>query len=207
LHNNDNSDLKKIKEIIYYMSLEDETIIQKIKVNHINIEKQKYKSILDLEIVNDFDYYDEELTNNLKLKTTERTQLEITYERSRKIIIENNIKNKTEYYEFCDKDSRFSKKPYILYKNQFTNWLDYLSIDKNNFYDFETCKETINKLLNLHPNLKNKYLDLSQMVIQLCSLDKNFPPSDLWIDCYSCKNLSDIIKLKINKKKIFDILN
>ena len=207
LHNNDNSDLNKIKEIIYYMSLEDETIIQKIKLNCINIEKQKYKSILDLKIVINFGYYDEELTNNLKLKTLERTKLEITYERSKKLIIKNNIKNKTEYFEFCNKDSRLSKEPEILYKNQFTNWLDYLSIDKSNFYDFETCKETINKLLNLHPNLKNKYLDLSHIVIQLCSLDKNFPPPDLWIDCYSCKNLSDIIKLKINKKKIFDILN
>lgn len=207
LHNNENSDLKKIKEIVYYMSLEDETIIQKIKVNHINIEKQKYKSILDFEIVEDFGYYDEELTNNLKLKTTERTQLEITYEKSRKIIVENKIKNKTEYLEFCDKDTRLSKEPEILYKNQFTNWLDYLSINKNSFYDFETCKEKVNKLLNLQPQIKNKYLNLSQIVIQLCSLDKNFPPADLWIDCYNCKNLSEIIKLKINKKKVLDIFN
>jgi hypothetical protein len=58
---------------------------------------------------------------------------------------------------------------------------------------------------NLHPNLKNKYLDLSHIVIQLCSLDKNFPPPDLWNYYYDCKNLSDIIKLKIYKKKIFNI--
>jgi len=61
--------------------------------------------------------------------------------------------------------------------------------------------------LNLQPQIKNKYLNLSQIVIQLCSLDKNFPPADLWIDCYNCKNLSEIIKLKINKKKVLDIFN
>ena len=49
--------------------------------------------------------------------------------------------------------------------------------------------------------IKNKYLDFSQIVIQLCSLDEHFPPADLWIDCYNCKNLSEIIELKINKKK------
>ena len=43
LENNENPDLKKVREIIYQMGLEDETITQKIKVFRIDIEKQKQK--------------------------------------------------------------------------------------------------------------------------------------------------------------------
>ena len=43
LENNENPDLKKVREVIYQMGLEDETITQKIKVFRINIEKQKPK--------------------------------------------------------------------------------------------------------------------------------------------------------------------
>jgi superfamily II DNA or RNA helicase len=41
LENNENLDLKKVREVIYQMSLEDETITQKIKVFEIDIENQK----------------------------------------------------------------------------------------------------------------------------------------------------------------------
>ena len=41
LENNGNIDLKKVREVIYQMDLEDETITQKIKVFRIDIEKQK----------------------------------------------------------------------------------------------------------------------------------------------------------------------
>ena len=43
LENNENHDLKKVKEVIYQMGLEDETITQKIKVFRIDIKKQKLK--------------------------------------------------------------------------------------------------------------------------------------------------------------------
>ena len=43
LENNENPDLKKVREVIYQMGLEDETITQKIKVFRIDIEKQKPK--------------------------------------------------------------------------------------------------------------------------------------------------------------------
>jgi ERCC4-related helicase len=41
LENNINPDLKKVREVIYQMGLENETITQKIKVFRIEIEKQK----------------------------------------------------------------------------------------------------------------------------------------------------------------------
>ena len=200
LYNNNNSDLRKIKEIIYHMSLEDETIIQKIKVNFINIEKYKNKSILDLQIVDNFGYYDEELTNKLKLKTIERSQLNITFDKCKKIIIENNIKNKTEYYELCNKDIRLSKEPEILYKNNFTNWFYYLNIDKSNFYNFETCKNKVKQYLLLYPEIKKNYLDLLFICKELCKIDNRFPPNDLWIECYTIKDLQEIIIIKNNKK-------
>ena len=43
LNNEENVDLKKVREIIYQMSLEDETISQKIKVFKINFEKHNLK--------------------------------------------------------------------------------------------------------------------------------------------------------------------
>ena len=132
---------------------------------------------------------------------------DISYEKTKKIISNYNFSSPEEYLLYCDKDLRLPKDPKLKFKDQFINQIDYLTIDKSNFYDFETCKETINKLLNLYPQIKNKYLDFSQIVIQLCSLDEHFPPADLWIDCYNCKNLSEIIELKINKKKVLDIFN
>ena len=71
LENNENPDLKKVREVIYQMGLEDETITQKIKVFRIEIEKQKPKpkEKEEREIVDEFGEYDDELTQKIRLKT------------------------------------------------------------------------------------------------------------------------------------------
>ena len=33
----------------------------------------------------------------------------------------------------------------LLFKKQFTDWMDYLSIDKRKFYNLETCKKNAEK--------------------------------------------------------------
>jgi hypothetical protein len=38
----------------------------------------------------------------------------------------------------CEKDERLTKDPEKDFKGQFTNWIDYLSIERK-YYDFETC--------------------------------------------------------------------
>jgi len=207
LENNENSDLKKVREVIYQMSLEDETITQKIKVFRINIEKQKPKKIEkeEKEMVDEFGEYDDELTQKLRLKTIRRTALTTTYEKARKIIADKNIKGKENYYELCERDNRLSKEPEIVFKGQFTNWIKYLNIEQI-YYDLETCKNKVSEYLLLYPEIKKHYLDLSIVSNELCKIDALFPPNGLWVEYYNVKDLRDIIIIISKKKKIGVIL-
>ena len=206
LENNNNHDLKKVREVIYQMGLEDETITQKIKVFRIDIEKQKQKSREkeEMEMIDEFGDYDEELTSKLRLKTIKRTTLGTTYEKARKIIADKNIKNKEEYYELCENNNRLSIEPELTYCGQFTNWVEYLSIERI-YYDLETCKNKVNELLIKFNEIKKHYLDLSFVCKELCKLDNNFPPNNLWVEYYNVKDLRDIIII-VNKKKKMGVI-
>jgi len=204
LENNENPDLKKVREVIYQMGLEDETITQKIKVFRIDIEKRPL-NIISInvgcanEIYSEYDY-DDELTKQLRLKTINRIALNITYEKAKKIIADKNIKDKKAYYELCDKDSRLSLNPEELFKSKFKNWVDYLSIDRI-YYDLETCKNKVNAYLSLYPDIKKNYLELSIICDELCKLDPLFPPFGLWVDYYNVNELCDVIIISNKKKK------
>ena len=207
LENNENHDLKKIREVIYQMGLEDETITQKIKVFRIDIEKQKPKTKEEKksEMVDEFGYYDDELTQKLRLKTIKRTTLATTYEKARKIIADKNIKSKESYYELCERDNRLSKEPEIVFKGQFTNWIEYLSIERV-YYGLEICKNKVCEYLLLYPEIKKHYLDLSIVSNELCKIDALFPPNGLWVEYYNVKDLRDIITITNKKKKMGVIL-
>ncbi len=207
LENNENPDLKKVREVIYQMGLEDETIIQKIKVFKINVEKQKPKPTKpkEDEYIDDLGEYDDELTQKLRLKTIKRTALDTTYEKARKIIAEKNIKSKASYYDLCDKDNRLSKEPDTIFEGKFTNWIDYLGIERI-YYDLETCKNKINHYLKDYPELNAVNLSLTNLVDKLCKIDTLFPPNDLWVEYYNMKELRQIIVITPPKKKksLFD---
>ena len=207
LENNENPDLKKVREVIYQMGLEDETITQKIKVFRIDIEKQKPKpkEREEREMVDEFGEYDDELTQKLRLKTIRRTSLATTYEKARKIIADKNIKSKESYYDLCEKDNRLSKEPEIVFKGQFTNWIEYLSI-RRIYYELETCKDKVSEYLSLYPEIKKHCLDLSKTCDNLCKIDTLFPPNDLWVEYYNVNDLRDLITMTNNKKKIDFIL-
>jgi superfamily II DNA or RNA helicase len=206
LENNENSDLKKIREVIYQMGLEDENITQKIKVLRIDIEKHKVKPKEKEERgIVDFGEYDDKLTQKLMLKTIKRTALATTYEKARKIISDKNIKSKESYYELCDIDNRLHKNPEEVFKGQFKNWIEYLSIERV-YYDFETCKNKVRTYLLKHPEMKQKYLELSNISCELCNIDKFFPPYGLWVEYYHVTNLSDIIFIRTSKKKQVNII-
>jgi superfamily II DNA or RNA helicase len=202
LENNEKPDLKKVREVIYQMGLEDETITQKIKVFRIDIEKQKPKTREkeEREMVDEFGEYDDELTQKLRLKTIKRTALATTYEKARKIIADKNIKSKESYYELCERDNRLSKEPEIVFKGQFTNWIEYLSIERL-YYDLETCKNKVGEYLLVYPEIKKYYLDLSIVSNELCKIDALFPPNGLWVEYYNVKDLRDIITITNKKKK------
>ena len=205
LENNENPDLKKVREVIYQMGLEDETIIQKIKVSRMEIEKQKPKprEKEEREMIDEFGEYDDELTQKLRLKTTKRTALATTYEKARQIISDKKIKNKEDYFNLCERDNRLSKEPELTFKGQFTNWIEYLSIERV-YYSLETCKKKVGEYLVLHPEIKNA-LDLSFVCVQLCKLDVLFPPNGLWVEYYNVQDLRDLISIT-NKKKKMDAL-
>lgn len=202
IENNENPDLKKVREVIHQIGLEDETICQKVKVCHMVIEKHGPKSNDKerVKMVEGFGEYDEELTKKLRLKTTKRTSMAITYEKARKIIAGKNIKTKEEYYELCDKDNRLSKEPDEIFQGQFTNWIDYLSIERV-YYDLETCKSKVREYLMSNPDIKKHHLNLSLVVAELCKINEMFPPNGLWVEYYDVKGLGEIIKIDGNKKK------
>jgi superfamily II DNA or RNA helicase len=201
----ENQDLKKVRDIIYQMGLEDETITQKIGVFKINVEpnpnpKPKPSGL----IIYEFGEYDDILTQRLKLKTVSRTALATSFEKAKKIIADKNIMSIEEYYELCDKNNRLVKDPETVYKGKFTNWIDYLSI-KRVYYDFETCKNKTNEYLSLNPEIK-KCLEISDVACELCKIDNNFPPYRLWCEYYDIKDLRELITITNTKKKISAVL-
>ena len=197
---NENSDFKKVREVIYQMGLEDETIEQKIKVLKIDITKTTKTMDKNDKTINNFGEYDEELTKQLKLKTVNRMSLSITYEKARKIILEKNINSKKEYYELCKKDNRLSENPEEIFKGQFTNWIEYLSIKKE-YYDLGTCKNKINEYLL---NKKNIDLEITNIIKYFKTMDNMFPPCDLWCDYYNINDITELIKQnKTNKNVVF----
>jgi len=210
LSNHENPDMRKSREIIYQMGLEDETISQKIKVFRIEIKKSERKPILDNDNNDDHEHdhehdhggigeYDDELTQQLRLKTVKRTALGTSYERAKRIIADHNIKTREEYYELCRRDNRLSTEPETTYIGQFTNWIDYLGIQRV-YYDPETCKIKVGELLSKHPELRTNGLDLSKICEELCLLDPLFPPNGLWTDYYNIRELSEIIIISKKRK-------
>jgi len=205
LDSSENPDLKKVKEVIYQMSLEDETIEQKIKVSNLKIEKQLVLPILVSEGTEQKETgiigkYNDELTQALRLRTTKRTSLVTPYEKARKIIADKNIKSKEAYYALCDRDIRLPREPEVTYKGRFSNWIEYLSIERV-YYDLETCKKKVKEYLLIHPEFKKYYLDLATACEELCKIDASFPPSGLWVEYYNVHNLRSIIAINIQKKK------
>ena len=200
LENNENLDLKKVRQVIYHMGLEDEAITQKIKVFRIDIEKQKPK-LKEKEkrvMIDEFGDYDDELTQKLRLKTIKRTALNTSYEKARKIIADKNIKSKECYYELCERDNRLSKEPEIVFKGQFTNWIEYLSIERV-YYDLETCKNKVGKYLSNETNIDFEFTNITK---SLKILDNMFPPYDLWCEYYDINDLTEIIKHNKNEELV-----
>jgi ERCC4-related helicase len=197
MYDSENTDLKKVRNIIHQMSLEDETITEKIRVIKISIGKHTYTKYS--EKVKELNIYDIELTKNLILQTTKRISFGISFNKAKQILADKNIRSKEEYYKLCDEDIRLSKEPEILYKGQFTNWIDYFNIEQK-YYTLTECKERIKDLRSVKPELfKSKY-ELFDCVVDLCHYDNKFPPQDLWTDYYKVFNLQELFDIQNVKK-------
>jgi len=131
---------------------------------------------------------------------TARVSRSTTFKEAKKIIAGyGSVSSRADYFMLCEKDHRLSKEPDVLFKGQFTNWIDYLSIPRK-YYDLETCKQKIDEYTQTNSRGINS-LDLSKIKDELCALDPMFPPNDLWVDYYGVKDLRDIINTR-NRKKV-----
>ena len=207
IDNSNNSDWKKVREVIHQLGLEDETISHKVKVHKITFEpgKQVYKPRPHKQDKQDkqdeyIGSYDEELTQLLRLKTVKRCALGTSYEKAKKLIAEKNIKTKEDYFVLTESVNRLTQDPEDTYRGKFTNWIDYLSIERV-YYDLETCKTKVHEYLALYPEIKTHYLDLAIVCFKLCEKDPLFPPNGLWVDYYNLKDLRDLIIINYRKKK------
>lgn len=194
---NDN-DLKKVKEIIYQLGLEDETISQKIKVFKIDIERHQYKQPENYTIVNDFGEYDDELTKRLKMNTIKRGQFTITYDKAKMILANKNIRSLADYQILCENDVRLPEKPYEFYFNKFIGWIDYLGIPQI-YYELDKCRDKTYEYLLAHPEISRDKLNLAKTCKELCAIDCKFPPTDFWEEYYGT-TLDNAIKMPITKK-------
>jgi len=200
LMENNNPDLLTVREVVYQMGLEDETIMQKITAYKIDMIKNKKQQKISSEEKATNIIHDEELTKTLRLKTENRVAIGISYDKAKKIILEHKINSKEDYYNVCNKDIRLAREPEELYGKKFINWIDYLGIMKV-YYDLKTCKDKITEYIAINPEIRNNFLNLSYVCNKLCSLDNKFPPNDLWVEYYKVKELNDIIKISTRQKK------
>ena len=204
IDNNSNPDLKKVKEVIYQMGLEDETINYKIKVFRVDIPSKpdpRKPRPRPGPIPTEPDF-DEKLTQELRLKTVKRCASGTSYEKAKKIIADLNVKTKEDYYALTLRNNKLPDDPEMAYKGQFTNWIDYLSIERV-YYDLKTCKTKVHEYLALYPEIIADYfknLDLAIVCSELCSKDLLFPPYGLWVDYYNLKDLRDLIVINYKKK-------
>ena len=200
--NGDNK-YEKIIEVLKYLIYNIEIPFEEIEFKNRyspNFKEEEHKS-------NEYDGINDVKSILLDLLELEnkRTALATTYEKARKIIADKNIKSKESYYELCERDNRLSKEPEIVFKGQFTNWIDYLSIERV-YYELETCKNKVGEYLLLYPEIKKYYLDLSIVSNELCKIDVLFPPNGLWVEYYNVKDLRDLITITNKKKKMGVIL-
>jgi hypothetical protein len=129
----------------------------------------------------------------------------LSYLEVKEIINENNIKTKEEYFEKSEKDFRLPKNPNENFKGHF-NWIDYLSINKDDYFTLEECKKQSSEYLKTNKDLKKYYLlECSKITKELSETNKMFPPHDLWCDFYKTDNIKHIITInnRIENYKIF----
>lgn len=193
-------DKSKFREIMMQLAKEDGEVIQKVF-----FEFPKEQEKCESGTGNNSDIVNDDEINEIKDYIIPRERVGITYEQAKLLVQQYGIKTIESYRKKCEENIHLDPNPDILYKKKWKNWAEYLSTPRT-FYDLETCKKKVAEYILKYPELNKKYLELSDLCIDLCNLDNMFPPFDLWIDYYpSTKNLTDIIKIN-HKKKTFGVL-
>ena len=187
---------EKIIEVLKYLLYDIEIPFEEIEF--INRYTANFREISHK--TNDYDGLNDVKSTLLDLLELEnkRTALATTYEKARKLIAGKNVKSKESYYELCERDNRLSKEPEIVFKGQFTNWIEYLGIERA-YYDLETCKNKVGEYLSNETNIDFEFTNITK---SLKILDDMFPPYDLWGEYYDINDLTEIIKHNENEELV-----
>jgi len=167
--------------------------------NHINKSRSKieydniYRQIFNINGLLDIE------SNIIYDLVYKKTNSYLTYSDCIQIIkdVEHKPTSKKEYYNLCLIDTRLNLELDILFGIKF-DWIEYLSIDRNLYYDINECKIKINYFLKTNPIFNNKLP--STIIDELCKSDNKFPSNDIFIEYYKVP-INELIK-KINKPKI-----
>ena len=89
----------------------------------------------------------------------------------------NPFKTKKEYRKNCFEFNLPENPERVFSKSKF-NWIDYLNINRNQYYNKDNCIKTVKKL-SLGYNI-----DLVKHCYDHCQIDTKFPPYDLWCELY-----------------------
>ena len=205
IEDHDDPDMKKVREVIYQLGIEDSTIEQNIKVyNIISTTLSKPDDPSGTKIIVDCAEsieYSDKLSADLRLSTLHRCAIDISYNKACNLLSTKNLKSKQEYYDLCDTDIRFSKDPSIRFGKKFVGWIDYLSIDTSHYYDFDTCKEKINQYLKENPDCKKYVHTKPSYVYNKISFNDNMCISyDLVLEYFKIKCLNDMFPTIYTKK-------
>lgn len=118
----------------------------------------------------------------------------LSYLEVKEIIKDYNIKTKEEYFKISEKDFRLPEKPDEYFKGKF-DWIDYLSIHKEDYFTLKECKKYSMEYLEQNPELKKYYLlEPSKITRTLSEINNKFPPHDLCCEIYGKGDIKDIIK-------------
>lgn len=130
----------------------------------------------------------------------ERSNKSMTYEQAKSILEDKHIESKEEYrnfytsynLQFYKSSELLPTEPNVTFPD--FNWVDYLSIERSQYYTLADCQKQIKKIMKLRPELKNNLLQLNKLTKQLCGINMQFPPYEFWEDYYkiSINSIIDI---------------
>jgi predicted helicase len=111
------------------------------------------------------------------------------------------MKTKENYRKLCDTNPLLPHDPEDVFGSQFKGWIDYLNINRDDYYDYEEFQIKVPEVIHDH----NIFVELDLLIVsKTCTeFDKQFPPYDLWTEFYEQLNdLTDIIKSEYNDTDI-----
>lgn len=127
----------------------------------------------------------------------------INCRKAMEIIKNYKIETKERYYEICNEDPRLPKDPDSIY-HDFPGWIEYLQIDRYQYYNIDQCISVINKIkIIFHDEIKEMNDNLDQ-IYNFCKLqDNKIPPLPCdFYKMHDIKNMKNLIFDRCKKKSI-----